>query len=176
MAAARFFRRTGAYVSGIVSEPTIQSAPVKIAIYTISGSADLFWDDAWVARHISRGFFYSCGSSRNSYEASRGRARETYQAFNPAPALCFTQKSTYNRSQGRTHERCGSENCYCQSTLGCGEHVGDDTAGIGQGGGAKSAGEESEDDKSLYILSASSASVEGGENAVGGEEEDLAAI
>lgn len=52
----------------------------------------------------------------------------------------------------------------------------DDTAGIRQRRRAKSAGEEAEDNKSLYVLGASSSCVESRKNAVGGEEEDLPAI
>ena len=52
----------------------------------------------------------------------------------------------------------------------------DDTASIRQRRGAKSAGEETEDYESLYVLSASSSCVKGREDAVGGEEKDLPAI
>lgn len=106
----------------------------------------------------------------------KGPSENHHEAFNPAPALCFTQKPTYNRSQGGTHERCSGENGHGQPTLRCGEHVRNDTAGIRQGGGTKSAGEESKDDKCLYIVSASGSRIESREDAVGGEEEDLPAI
>lgn len=75
-----------------------------------------------------------------------------------------------------THERCSGENGHGQPTLRCGEHVRNDTAGIRQGEGTKSAGEEWKDDKCLYIVSASGSRIESREDAVGGEAEDLPAI
>lgn len=81
-----------------------------------------------------------------------------------------------NRTDDRTQEWGSGKYTRCQTSVGCGKHVCDDTASIGQRRRAERASQESQNDQSLDVLRASRACVEDSEEHVGAEEEVLATV
>lgn len=100
---------------------------------------------------------------------------DAQKPHNPSPASAHSQETTDDRSQDWTQERRSSKDTHRDTSLLGGKHVGDDTAGIGEGRRSKGTSEETEDNQGPGVLRASATSVERSEGAVGGGEEDLAA-
>ena len=109
-------------------------------------------------------------------EDPQGSGKDRHQAFDPSPTLRLTKKPAGNWPQGGTHERGSCEDGHGQTSLRGREHICDHAAGIGERGGAKSAGEEAQDDERLHILRCGRTGVESGESTVRDEEQKLATV
>lgn len=93
------------------------------------------------------------------------------EAHNPLPAtVAHTNESTGDWTNDRAQERRSGEQTHSDTALLGGEHIGDDTTGIGQRRRSKGTGEESENDEGPGILGACDTGVESRESGVGNNE------
>lgn len=117
-----------------------------------------------------------CLGVQESAENPEDATENGSHTLNPAPAFSLTEETTGDGTQSRTEERSHGEDAGSDTSLRGGEHVGNDTTGVGERRGTESTSKESQDNKSSHGRSAGGTSVESSQSHVSKEEELLAAI